>query len=40
VALRANQAGDLALHQRLRQHPNPLPEYIPVLLLEELAHER
>src|SRR5262249_54069425 len=34
------QARDLGLHQRLGQHPNPFPEHVPVLLLEQLADER
>jgi predicted nucleic acid-binding protein len=40
MALGTNQAGDFAFHERLREHPNPFPEHIPVLLLEELANKR
>jgi hypothetical protein len=40
VPLRADQAGDLRLHQGLGEHPDALPEDVPILLLEELANER
>ena len=40
VPVGANQAGDLRFHQRLREHPDALPQHIPILLLEELANER
>ena len=33
VAVRADEPGDLRLHQRLGQHPNPFPQHVPVLLL-------
>jgi hypothetical protein len=36
VALGADQPGHVAFHQRLRQHANPFPQHIPVLLFEEV----
>src|SRR5581483_4911335 len=39
MALRPDQPGDLALHERLGQHPNPFPQYVAVLLREQLADE-
>ena len=32
--------GPRRLHQRLGRHPNPFPEHVAVLLLEELANKR
>ena len=39
MALGPEQLSDLALHQRLGQHPDPFAEYVAVLLGEQLADE-
>ena len=40
IPLDAHQLGDLGLHQRLGEHSDPLAQYVPILLLQQLANER
>lgn len=40
VPVRTTPPGDFRLHQRLRRHPDALPQHLHVLVLEELVNER
>ena len=40
VPLGPDQAGDLGFHQHLGEHADPFPEYVHVLLFQELAYKR